>query len=93
MYRFLFLKYIFIKQLFLSEGGLKSMHELKLFKLTSNLFQKYEKRSLVAHLDAAYHFTEDFLDCPKNWSYVEKSSVFYISVSTSLSAVDIIVFT
>ena len=37
-------------------------------------------RSMVAHLGAAYHFTEDFLDFPKNWSIVENSRLFYITV-------------
>ena len=37
-------------------------------------------RSMVAHLGAAYHFTENFLEFHKNWSIVENSRLFYITV-------------
>lgn len=37
-------------------------------------------RSMVAHLGAAYGFTDEFLDMPKNWSIVEHCRLFYITV-------------
>ena len=37
-------------------------------------------RSMVAHLGAAYQFTEEFLDIPKNSNIIEHSKLFYITV-------------
>lgn len=39
-----------------------------------------DDRSLVAHLGAANHFTDDHLDNEHHWSLIEKAHIFYISV-------------
>lgn len=41
-------------------------------------------RSLVAHLGAANHFTENHLDNEHHWSFIEKAKIFYISVSQKM---------
>lgn len=49
-----------------------------------------KNRSMVAHLGAACKFTEDHLDCPDNWAYIENSQVFYITgffLATCMNAV------
>lgn len=38
-----------------------------------------DDRSLVAHLGAANHFTEDHLDNEHHWAFIEKAHIFYIS--------------
>ncbi len=42
------------------------------------------RRSLVANLAAANHFTVEHLDNPKNKQYIEKAKIFYAAVNNIL---------
>lgn len=66
-----------------NEIGLKTLFQTtdKEPSATCAILLTDNNRSMVAHLGAAYHFTEDFLDISKNWSYVENARLFYITVS------------
>jgi adenosine kinase len=65
-----------------NEIGLKTLFQTtdKESTATCAVLLTDSNRSMVAHLGAAYHFTENFLEFPKNWSIVENSRLFYITV-------------
>jgi adenosine kinase len=45
-----------------------------------------QNRSLVCHLNAANHFTHDFLDRDNNWSVIENIRLFYITVGFDIES-------
>ena len=65
------------------EIGLKTIFQVKNNASTATcaVLLTDQNRSLVAHLEAASQFTEDFLESYKIWSHIENSCLFYITVS------------